>query len=49
MHTFKEKGGFLVKRILKRLENVLTGALIGIYLLACGIMGVDKFMTIERV
>ena len=48
MHTFKGKGGFLVKRILKRWEKVLTGALIGIFLLAGGFMGVDKFMTKER-
>ena len=37
-----------MKRILKRWEKVLTGALIGIFLLAGGFMGVDKFMTKER-
>ena len=40
-HTFKEKGGFLVKKKSKRMENVLTGVLVAVLLIASGFMGID--------
>ena len=47
-HTFKEKGGFLVKKKSKRMENVLTGVLVAVLLIASGFMGIENFEPVVR-
>lgn len=49
MHTFKERGGFFVKRKLKKWEKALCGVMIAVLLTAGGFMGIQNFMPQERV
>lgn len=49
MHTFKERGGFFVKRKLKKWEKALCGVMTAVLLTAGGFMGIQNFMPQERV
>lgn len=48
MHTLNEKGGFFVKRNLKRWEKAAAGAAAALLLTAFGFMGIEKFSPEER-